>query len=185
MKSEPAPESRPAISPGPVLIPDQQDAVSSIAASLDGFGCHLLDGVTGSGKTEVYMCLLETVLSGGKQALVLVPEIGLTPQLLRRFKNRLGLDPAVINSGLSAGERLEAWAAARSAGPALVIGTRSALFTPMPRLGMIILDEEHDASFKQQDGFRYSARDIAVKRAAGTGHSDCSRQRDALARVSQ
>jgi len=163
--SEPEPPARPVILPGPVLIPDQQDAVNSIAANPKGFACHLLDGVTGSGKTEVYMCLLETVLSEGKQALVLVPEIGLTPQLLRRFKSRLGLDPAVIHSGLSAGERLEAWAAARSGRSALVIGTRSALFTPMPRMGMIILDEEHDASFKQQDGFRYSARDIAVKRA--------------------
>jgi len=165
VQSEPAPAARAGITPGPVLIPDQQEAVSSISASLGAFGCHLLDGVTGSGKTEVYMCLLETVLSEGRQALVLVPEIGLTPQLLRRFKNRLGLEPAVIHSGLSAGERLEAWAAARSGRAALVIGTRSALFTPMPRLGIIILDEEHDASFKQQDGFRYSARDIAVKRA--------------------
>jgi primosomal protein N' (replication factor Y) len=135
-------------------------------ASLGKFGCHLLDGVTGSGKTEVYMHLLEKALSEGKQALVLVPEIGLTPQLLRRFRNRLGLEPATIHSGLSAGERLEAWAAARSGRAALVVGTRSALFTPMPRLGIIVLDEEHDASFKQQDGFRYSARDIAVKRAA-------------------
>jgi primosomal protein N' (replication factor Y) len=163
--SGPAPAARPKITPGPVLIPDQREAVSSISANLGAFGCHLLDGVTGSGKTEVYMCLLETVLSEGRQALVLVPEIGLTPQLLRRFKNRLGLEPAVIHSGLSAGERLEAWASARSGRAALVIGTRSALFTPMPRLGIIILDEEHDASFKQQDGFRYSARDIAVKRA--------------------
>ena len=135
-------------------------------ASIGKFSCHLLDGITGSGKTEVYMHLLEKVLSEGKQALVLVPEIGLTPQLLRRFRNRLGLEPAIIHSGLSAGERLEAWAAARSGRAALVVGTRSALFTPMPRLGIIVLDEEHDASFKQQDGFRYSARDIAVKRAA-------------------
>ena len=113
------------------------------------------------------MRLLEPVLEAGRQALVLVPEIGLTPQLIRRFQNRLGLAPAVIHSGLSAGERLTAWADARSGRALLVIGTRSALFTPMPRLEMIILDEEHDASFKQQDGFRYSARDVAVKRAAG------------------
>jgi len=165
VESGPAPVAEPKIAPGPELIPDQQKAVSAISANLGAFGCHLLDGVTGSGKTEVYLRLLEPVLAEGKQALVLVPEIGLTPQLLRRFRNRLGLEPAVIHSGLSAGERLEAWAAARSGRAALVIGTRSALFTPMPRLGIIILDEEHDSSFKQQDGFRYSARDIAVKRA--------------------
>jgi len=166
VESEPTPPAQPQISPGPTLIPDQQEAVDSMLASLGKFSCHLLDGVTGSGKTEVYMHLLEKVLSEGKQALVLVPEIGLTPQLLRRFRKRLGLEPAIIHSGLSAGERLEAWAAARSGRAALVVGTRSALFTPMPRLGIIVLDEEHDASFKQQDGFRYSARDIAVKRAA-------------------
>ena len=166
VQSEVAPVQQLAAAPGPKLIPDQENAVREISARLDGFGCHLLDGVTGSGKTEVYMSLLETVLSRGGQGLVLVPEIGLTPQLLRRFRNRLGLEPAVIHSGLSAGERLQAWAGARSGHAALVVGTRSALFTPMPGLGIIILDEEHDASFKQQDGFRYSARDIAVKRAA-------------------
>jgi len=166
VESEPMPPAAPQISPGPKLIPDQREAVDSILPSMGEFGCHLLDGVTGSGKTEVYMHLLEKVLAEGGQALVLVPEIGLTPQLLRRFRNRLGLEPATIHSGLSAGERLQAWAAARSGRAALVVGTRSALFTPMPRLGIIVLDEEHDASFKQQDGFRYSARDIAVKRAA-------------------
>ena len=166
VESEPMPPAQLQISPGPDLIPDQQEAVDSMLASIGKFSCHLLDGVTGSGKTEVYMHLLEKVLSEGKHALVLVPEIGLTPQLLRRFRNRLGLEPAIIHSGLSAGERLEAWAAARSGRATLVVGTRSALFTPMPRLGIIVLDEEHDASFKQQDGFRYSARDIAVKRAA-------------------
>ncbi len=164
--SEPVPPVRPQIEPGPELIPEQAKAVELMSAQLEGFSCHLLDGVTGSGKTEVYMHLLEQVLGAGQQALVLVPEIGLTPQLLRRFRNRLGLDPAVIHSGKAAGERLGAWAAARSGRAPLVVGTRSALFTPMPRLGLIILDEEHDASFKQQDGFRYSARDIAVKRAA-------------------
>jgi primosomal protein N' (replication factor Y) len=151
---------------GPTLTADQREAVSGITADFDRFRCHLLDGVTGSGKTEVYLRLLEPVLEAGGQALVLVPEIGLTPQLLRRFRQRLGLDPAVIHSGLAAGARLEAWAAGQSGRAALVVGTRSALFTPMPRLRLIILDEEHDASFKQQDGFRYSARDVAVKRAA-------------------
>ncbi|MGH8034389.1 MAG: replication restart helicase PriA, partial [Lysobacterales bacterium] len=130
---------------------------------------HLLDGVTGSGKTEIYLHLLEKTLSHGRQGLVLVPEIGLTPQLLRRFRRRLGLEPAVIHSRISAGERLQAWEAVRSGRSLLLIGTRSALFTPMSRLGLLILDEEHDASFKQHDGFRYSARDVAVKRAADLG----------------
>jgi primosomal protein N' (replication factor Y) len=169
VESVPAPEERPDISPGPELIPDQAAAVNAIAADLGDFRCHLLDGVTGSGKTEVYICLLEKVISEGGQVLVLVPEIGLTPQLLRRFSQRLGLEPAVIHSSLSAGERLRSWEAARTGRAPLLVGTRSALFTPMPRLGLIVLDEEHDASFKQQEGFRYSARDVAVKRAAELG----------------
>jgi len=166
VQSETAPPCRPQPAPGHELTAEQRQVVEDISAGMDHFGCHLLDGVTGSGKTEVYMHLLEKALAADHQALVLVPEIGLTPQLLRRFRQRLGLDPAIIHSGLSAGERLDAWAAARSGRAALLVGTRSALFTPMPRLGVIILDEEHDASFKQQDGFRYSARDVAVKRAA-------------------
>jgi primosomal protein N' (replication factor Y) len=164
--SETAPPAQLRVAAGPTLTTDQEEAVAAITADLGRFRCHLLDGVTGSGKTEVYLRLLETVLEAGGQALVLVPEIGLTPQLLRRFRQRLGLEPAVIHSGLAPGERLEAWAAARSGRAGLVVGTRSALFTPMPGIRLIILDEEHDASFKQQDGFRYSARDVAVKRAA-------------------
>jgi primosomal protein N' (replication factor Y) len=164
--AEEMPRERPQPVEGPVLMEDQRKAVHAVTADLDRFRCHLLDGVTGSGKTEVYLRLLETVLREGGQALVLVPEIGLTPQLLRRFRQRLGLEPSVIHSGLAAGERLAAWSAAASGRAELVVGTRSALFTPMPRLRLIILDEEHDASFKQQDGFRYSARDVAVKRAA-------------------
>jgi primosomal protein N' (replication factor Y) len=167
--SEPAPPDLPRPVPGPQLTADQQVAVASVMGDFGRFRCHLLDGVTGSGKTEVYLRLLESVLGTGGQALVLVPEIGLTPQLLRRFRKRLGLEPAVIHSGLAAGERLAAWSAAQSGRAALVVGTRSALFTPLPRLQLIVLDEEHDASFKQQDGFRYSARDVAVKRAAELG----------------
>jgi primosomal protein N' (replication factor Y) len=154
---------------GPILLDEQKIAVEAITKTLDGFHCHLLDGVTGSGKTEVYLCLLEEVLRKGGQALLLVPEIGLTPQLLSRFKKRLGFEPVVTHSGLSEGQRLKAWAMAKSGLVRLVIGTRSALFLPMPDLKLIILDEEHDASFKQQDGFRYSSRDVAVKRAAGLG----------------
>jgi primosomal protein N' (replication factor Y) len=152
---------------GPSLLPAQQ--AGRIGDRPDSALSRLLDGVTGSGKTEVYLRVLESVLDAGGQALVLVPEIGLTPQLLRRFRQRLGLEPAVIHSGLAAGERLQAWAAARSGQAPLVVGTRSALFVPLPRARLIILDEEHDASFKQQDGFRYSARDVAVKRAAELG----------------
>ena len=155
--------------PGPALLDEQRDAVTAISKTLGGFHCHLLDGITGSGKTEVYLCLLEHVLKQGGQALLLVPEIGLTPQLLKRFKRRLGFEPVVTHSGLSEGQRLKAWTMAKNGLARLVIGTRSALFLPMPELQLIILDEEHDASFKQQDGFRYSSRDVAVKRAAGLG----------------
>jgi primosomal protein N' (replication factor Y) len=155
--------------PGPQLMDEQQLAVDAIGNSLGEFQCHLLDGITGSGKTEVYLRVLEQVLGRGGQALLLVPEIGLTPQLLSRFEERLGFEPVVTHSALSEGQRLQAWAKARSGLARLVIGTRSALFLPMPELQIIILDEEHDASFKQQEGFRYSSRDVAVKRAAGLG----------------
>jgi len=157
------------VEPGPQLTAEQHAAVTAIQSVAGSFSCHLLDGVTGSGKTEVYLRLLEPVLREGKQAVVLVPEIGLTPQLIRRFQRRLGVSPVVLHSGLSEGERLSAWQSMRTGRAQLLIGTRSALFTPMPRLALIVLDEEHDASFKQQDGFRYSARDVAVKRAAGLG----------------
>jgi len=155
--------------PGPVLLDEQQQAIEAISESLGSFHCHLLDGITGSGKTEVYLQVLEQVLAKGGQALLLVPEIGLTPQLLGRFRERLGFEPVVTHSSLSEGQRLQAWALAGSGLARLVIGTRSALFLPIPDLQMIILDEEHDASFKQQDGFRYSSRDVAVKRAASLG----------------
>jgi len=169
VETEPLAIVRPQPAPGPKLTAEQRDALTAIREAPPGFQCHLLDGVTGSGKTEVYMCLLEQVLAAGDQALVLVPEIGLTPQLLRRFTQRLGMEPVVIHSGLAAGERIAAWETMRSGRGALLVGTRSALFTPLPRLRLVILDEEHDASFKQQDGFRYSARDVAVKRAAELG----------------
>ena len=149
----------------PSLNPAQSKAVTAIGAQLDDFAVALLDGVTGSGKTEVYLALVERVLAQGEQVLVLVPEIGLTPQLVSRFQRRVAAPIAVLHSGLSDRERLCAWVSAREGDAPIVIGTRSAVFTPFKKLGLIILDEEHDASFKQQEGFRYSARDVAVKRA--------------------
>jgi primosomal protein N' (replication factor Y) len=122
--------------------------------------------VTGSGKTEVYLKAVEAVLVQGGQVLVLVPEIGLTPQLVARFEARLTAPIAVMHSALNDSERLAAWQAARTGEAAVVIGTRSAVFTPLPRLQLIIIDEEHDPSFKQQDGVRYHARDVAILRAS-------------------
>lgn len=165
VKVEPLGHGAPAPRPGPALTEEQAVAVQAIGADLEHFACHLLDGVTGSGKTEVYLRLAERVLAAGRQVLLLVPEIGLTPQLLRRFRERLGLEPLVSHSGIAAGERLEAWAAALRGEARLLIGTRSALFLPLVRPGLMIIDEAHDASFKQQDGFRYAAADVAVKRA--------------------
>lgn len=159
--------------PGPTaephaLNPDQTAAVAALQAA-QGFQPFLLRGVTGSGKTEVYLQAIERVLTNGGSALVLVPEIGLTPQLVERFQRRLGVPLAVLHSGLSEGERVTAWLKARAGKTPIVLGTRSAVFTPIPRLGLVVVDEEHDASYKQQDGFRYSARDIAVMRASRAG----------------
>lgn len=159
----PAPSGRPPVI-GPKLHAAQAQAVEHISSQLGGFAVSLVDGVTGSGKTEVYLSLIERVLARGEQALVLVPEIGLTPQLLTRFRERFTVPIAVLHSGLSDRERLCAWQSAREGIAPIVIGTRSAVFTPLPNLGLIILDEEHDISFKQQEGFRYSARDVAIKR---------------------
>jgi len=126
----------------------------------------LLHGVTGSGKTEVYLRVVEPLLHAGKQALVLVPEIGLTPQILARFKQYFSKHTIVLlHSALNDSERLQIWMGAKSGKIDIVIGTRSAVFTPMPNLGLIIIDEEHDPSYKQQEGFLYQARDLAVKRA--------------------
>lgn len=149
---------------GPPLNNDQQEALATLRAN-DRFGAYLLDGVTGSGKTEVYLQRLRDVLDAGKQALVLVPEIGLTPQLVTRLRDRLGLEPALLHSGLSDTARLAAWRAAVSGAARLIVGTRSAIFTPLRQPGIIIVDEEHDHSFKQQEGLRYSARDLAIAKA--------------------
>jgi primosomal protein N' (replication factor Y) (superfamily II helicase) len=162
-----APQGTPAVrAPGPPLLAEQSAAVAAIAASLHRFGAFLLHGITGSGKTEVYLRLIEEVLAAGRRALLLVPEIGLTPQLLERFRARFEVPLAVLHSGLTDHERLMAWRDAWSGHARIVLGTRSAVFAPVPELGLIVVDEEHDGSFKQHEGgFHYSARDLAVMRA--------------------
>lgn len=148
------------------LNAQQQIAVERITGQLQGFGVWLLHGITGSGKTEVYLQSISAVLQQGKQVLVLVPEINLTPQLIQRFRQRFPALPIVsLHSGLNDTERATHWLAAQRGDVSIVLGTRLAVFTPMPHLGLIVVDEEHDGSFKQQDGLRYSARDVAIYRA--------------------
>jgi len=154
---------------GVALNPDQERAVDQVLAGLGSFGAFALQGVTGSGKTEVYFQLIERVVSQGRQALILVPEIGLTPQLIERFHKRFTAPLAVLHSGLSDTDRHCAWSMARSGAAPVVIGTRSAVFTPLADPGLIVVDEEHDPSLKQQEGFRYHARDLAVFRARQAG----------------
>ena len=149
---------------GPPLTLEQSAAIAQVAGQLGSFAPMLLEGITGSGKTEVYLTLIEQTIARGEQALVLVPEIGLTPQALRRFRERLPGRIEVLHSGLSDGERTRAWLAAARGEADVVLGTRSAVFVPMRRAGLIVIDEEHDASYKQQEGWRYSARDLALVR---------------------
>ncbi len=149
---------------GPVPNPEQQAAIEAIAAA-DGFAPFLLEGVTGSGKTEVYLHAIAACLARGRQALVLVPEIGLTPQTLARFRERLGVPVHALHSGLADGARARVWAACADGQARVVVGTRSAVFVPLPEAGLIVVDEEHDGSYKQQDGIRYHARDFALVRA--------------------
>jgi primosomal protein N' (replication factor Y) len=147
------------------LTVEQAVIVSAVKQAFGEFSCHLIDGVTGSGKTEVYLQAMEKTLAANKQVLVLVPEIGLTPQMLSRFEQRFNLPICLHHSGLNDKERLQTWLAAQRGTAAIIIGTRSAIFSPLHHLGLIIVDEEHDGSFKQQDSFRYQARDIAILRA--------------------
>ena len=169
-----APHKRPATPSPPTsstktskltLNAEQTSALDAVATTLGGYHCHLLDGVTGSGKTEVYLQLIATVMQRGQQALVLIPEIGLTPQTLGRFRDRFGEDVVSFNSDLTDRERLAAWEAGRNGSARVVIGTRSSVWVPLANPGIIIVDEEHDLSYKQQDNFRYHARDVAIKRA--------------------
>lgn len=148
-----------------ILSDEQQQAVNSVA-QCSGYACFLLYGITGSGKTEVYVHLMHEMLQRGKQVLLLVPEINLTPQLENYFRDRFpDVDLVSLHSGLADGERAQNWLKAQSGEARIVLGTRLAVFAPLPKLGLILVDEEHDASFKQQDGLRYSARDVAIFRA--------------------
>ncbi|EGG94497.1 Helicase PriA essential for oriC/DnaA-independent DNA replication [gamma proteobacterium IMCC1989] len=145
------------------LNSEQKHALDNIHTNT--FNCYLLDGVTGSGKTEIYLQTIQKVINKGQQALVLVPEIGLTPQTVSRFQQRFNVPVATLHSGMNDKQRLFAWQDAKAGLTPIIIGTRSSVFTPFPNLGLIIVDEEHDLSYKQQDGVRYSARDTAIVRA--------------------
>ena len=166
----PAPEDAPPKEDAPriEMNPQQRAAADAIAAQ-DGFASFLLHGVTGSGKTEVYLDAAEKCVAAGRQALFLVPEIALTPQLVARVRARLGGTVCVLHSAMPPEERYRAWWRARAGEAAAVLGTRSAVFTPLKSPGLILVDEEHDISYKQQDGFRYHARDLAIKRASMEG----------------
>ena len=145
------------------LNPSQQEAMDAI--DCHGFNTWLIDGVTGSGKTEIYLQCIEKVIRYGRQAIVMIPEISLTPQTQKRFRDRFNVEVAMMHSGLTDQDRLDSWNQTATGEAPILLGTRSAVFTPMKTPGIIIIDEEHDQSYKQQDGFRYSARDLAVIRA--------------------
>lgn len=148
-----------------LLLSDEQAVAVNALTAARSFEVFVLQGVTGSGKTEVYLQVIAEVLARQQQALVLVPEIGLTPQTIARFERRFHVPVACLHSEMTDSQRLQVWMQARMGEARIVIGTRSALFVSMPELGVIIIDEEHDASFRQQSGFRYVARDMAIMRA--------------------
>jgi len=151
------------------LNEQQQHAVDTVWTCHEKFSPFLLHGITGSGKTEVYIELTEKIIQQGKQVLILIPEIGLTTQFVARFRQRLAVDIVVLNSAVSDGDRKQSWLLAKEGLADVIIGTRSAVFTPTKNLGLIIMDEEHDASYKQQDGLRYHARNVALIRAKRAG----------------
>ncbi len=166
----PPPRVGPAAAPTVVLNGEQQAAVSALLAALSGgFSSFLLHGVTGSGKTEVYLRVIAAAREAGRGALVLVPEIALTPQLAARFRARFGEDVAVLHSALPPRERLEAWRRLRQGDVGIALGARSAVFAPVRALGVVVVDEEHDPSFKQDEGVRYHGRDLALVRAQQAG----------------
>lgn len=173
----PMPAATRAVGTGLALNPAQRDAVAAITAAMGAavgndaprFAPFLLDGVTGSGKTEVYLDAIRHALSQGRQALLLVPEIGLTAQTIARLQRGLPVEVHALHSGLADGARAKAWAAMRSGEGRVLVGTRSAVFCPLPEAGLILVDEEHDASYKQQDGIRYHARDLALWRGQARG----------------
>ncbi len=152
---------------GPRLSAAQREAADGLAAAVrdGGFGVTVLDGVTGAGKTEVYLEAVAAALRAGRQAMVLLPEIALSTQCLARFRARFGVEPAVWHSELGPAQRRDTWRAVASGDAQVVVGARSALWLPFPALGLIVVDEEHDAAFKQEDGVIYHARDMAVVRA--------------------
>lgn len=166
-KLDPLQSATPEPLPPPELTTDQERAVESIQEAVDagGYRGMLLHGVTGSGKTEVYLRAIASVLARDRTALVLVPEIALTPQLVARFRGRLGDQVAVLHSGLTSAQRLHEWSRIRSGEARVAIGARSAVFAPVRELGIVVVDEEHDPSFKQDEGFRYNGRDLALFRA--------------------
>ena len=153
------------------LTPEQEVAVSELTSAIDSGGFHpfLLHGVTGSGKTEVYLRAVEHALGLGKGGLILVPEIALTPQLVGRFRSRFGSGVAVLHSALKDRERLRHWQSLRRGEVRIAVGVRSAVFAPVAGLGVVVVDEEHDSSFKQEEKLRYHARDLAVVRAKQCG----------------
>jgi primosomal protein N' (replication factor Y) len=159
----------PPVEPHPelALTPEQAAALAPIAAAVCARRCEtfLLHGVTGSGKTEVYLRAVREALEGGRQALVLVPEITLTHQIVARLRARFGDELAVLHSGLRPGERLEQWQRLRAGRTPIAVGARSALFAPLENLGVIVIDEEHDGAYKNDEGFRYHARELAARRA--------------------
>lgn len=157
-------ENDAATDPGFVLTKDQQIALDQLKQHHNQFQVMLLDGITGSGKTEVYIQFINLLLTKNQQALVLVPEIGLTPQLFQEISQRIKGQMAVLHSGLSDGVRARVWHHCKTGQVDVVVATRSGVFTPFKNLGAILIDEEHDLSYKQQDGIRYSARDLAVLR---------------------
>ncbi len=167
-RASPVPDWR---APGVQLSADQAIAARQLVAGVEtgGFGTILLDGVTGSGKTETYFAAVAAALAVGRQVLVLLPEIALGVQWLQRFRDRFGVLPALWHSDIGQGERRDTWRAVADGRARVVVGARSALFLPFPELGLIIVDEEHDQSYKQEDGVCYQARDMAVLRASLAG----------------